>query len=126
MDKFEVPPDWVKIKTDHCVACGVGKYDKDKGECVVYHKLVNGTRHQYIAFEPPTKPLNRWSMKKILQVVRCKSLEDGEVIQDYFEIRTWSLNGEMRNENIKLGREHMSILKEEMKDLIVWKPKKKK
>lgn len=51
--QFTVPPDWVKVKYNHCVACGVGKYDKDKGECFVYGKLVNGGRHQYEGYEPP-------------------------------------------------------------------------
>lgn len=53
MKKLVVPQDWVMVNTDHCVACGVGKYEKNKNECAVYGKLVNGGRHQYKAYEPP-------------------------------------------------------------------------
>ena len=52
--KLEVPKDWVKVKTDHCVACGVEKKDKDKPPCHAWGSLVNKGRHQYIGYAPPT------------------------------------------------------------------------
>lgn len=63
--KLVIPKDWVKVKYDYCVACGVSKNDKHKGLCYAWGSLVNKGRHQYIGYAPSkTNDMNESKHRK--------------------------------------------------------------
>ena len=50
-------------------------------------------------------------MKEIIRVVNIKRLEDKEMIEDYYQIRIYSLNGKHCLEQFDLSRDHIFALK---------------